>query len=60
VPRREVVRKEASDWRYMAKMRCSLGEVDPTLPQTLKDAYCAPGWVPYLRGIAVSPTLMGI
>jgi hypothetical protein len=43
VPRREVVRKEASDWKYMAKMRCSLGEVDPTLPQTLKDAYCAPG-----------------
>ncbi|KAG7384931.1 hypothetical protein PHYPSEUDO_002077 [Phytophthora pseudosyringae] len=26
VPRCESVRKEASDWKYMAKMRCSLGE----------------------------------
>jgi hypothetical protein len=55
VRREEARRKDAADWQYMAKMRRSFGEVDPTLPRKLRDEYSAPAFVPYLRGTMVPP-----
>jgi hypothetical protein len=55
VRRAESVRKDASDWRYMARMRLSFGEVDAALPMKLINEYTAPACVTFLAGVLVSP-----
>jgi hypothetical protein len=55
VLRRDALRKEASDRRFMNRMRRCLGGADETLPQLLIDAYSAPVSIPYLRHVLVAP-----
>jgi hypothetical protein len=55
VLRRDAVRKEAGDWRYVDMIKKCLGEVETDLPRELVEQYTAPPQLEGLENVLVSP-----
>ncbi|KAF1790986.1 hypothetical protein GQ600_6025 [Phytophthora cactorum] len=55
VLRRDIIRKEGSDWRYIDSIIECLGEVDDTIPKRLADQYRVPPHVESLDNVLLSP-----
>jgi hypothetical protein len=55
VARRDMIRKESSDWKFVDQLRDCLGEVNASIPIELREQYKLPPHVQGFDGVLVSP-----